>query len=70
MRASSEAEMLELKARVMELDKLQRQQQALLALKDKELAARPASRFVFWPWVLVALAVLPLVVWWSCAAWA
>jgi pilus assembly protein FimV len=63
--ASLEAEVLELKARVEALDKLQRQQQALIALKEKELAARPATTSgMSWGWLLAALVLLPFSTWW------
>src|SRR5690606_28891134 len=55
---------VELRARVSELDELQRQQQTLLALKDEELAARPAGRAGVWPWLAGAFAVLMPVAWW------
>src|SRR3546814_18627035 len=55
---------MDLRARVSERDELQRQQQALLAWKDKELAGRPASRAGFWPWLAAAFAVLMPIAWW------
>src|SRR3546814_3847604 len=62
--ATHDVELMDLRARVSELDELQQQQQALLALKDKELAARPASRAGFWPWLAAAFAVLMPIAWW------
>ncbi|MFC3715216.1 FimV family protein [Luteimonas soli] len=59
-----DAEIMELRARVSELDQLQQQQQALLALKNKELAARPASRAGAWPWLATAFAMLMPIAWW------
>src|SRR3546814_2486012 len=41
--ATHDVELMDLRARVSELDELQQQQQALLALKDKELAAARKS---------------------------
>jgi pilus assembly protein FimV len=63
-RVARDAELMELRARVSELDELQQQQQALLALRNKELAARPASRAGAWPWLAAAFAVLMPVAWW------
>lgn len=62
--ASRNAELLHLMARVAELDKLQRRQQKLIELKDKELAARSTGRVTPWLWLLVALVVIPLSGWW------
>src|SRR3546814_16991450 len=62
--ATHDVELMDLRARVAELDELQQQLQALLALKDKELAARPASRAGFCPWLAAAFAVLMPIVWW------
>ena len=61
---SRDAEVMELRARVSELDALQRRQQALLALKDEELAARPTDRAGAWPWLAAAFAVLMPAAWW------
>src|SRR3546814_11386508 len=61
--ATHDAELMDLRARVSELDELKQQQQALLALKDKELAARPASSAGFWPWLAAAFAVLMGIAW-------
>src|SRR5690606_34403344 len=63
-RVARDAEVMELRARVSELDALQRRQQALLALKDEELAARPTDRAGAWPWLAAAFAVLMPVAWW------
>lgn len=72
--ASREAEVQELKARVAELEQLQKQQQELLAMKDTELAtvqqrlanAPEQGGANAWPWIgggagLIALA---LALWW------
>lgn len=58
-----DAQLKVLQARVAELERLQQRQQQLIALKDSELAARPASRAA-WPWWLAALVLLPLSTWW------
>jgi len=63
-RAMRSAEFRELRARIAELDQLQRQQQALLSLKDAELAARPAQRVAAWPWLAAAFTVLLPLAWW------
>lgn len=63
-RAMRSAEFRELRARIAELDQLQRQQQALLSLKDAELAARPAKRVAAWPWLAGALTLLLPLAWW------
>lgn len=62
--ALRDAQLHELQARVAELEQLQQQQQRLIALKNSELAARPAGQTASWPWWLVALVVLPLSTWW------
>lgn len=62
--AMRSAELRELRARIAELDQLQREQQALLSLKDAELAARPAERVAAWPWLAAAFAVLLPLAWW------
>ena len=62
--ASRNAELLYLKTRVAELDSLQRRQQALITLKDKELAKRSTSRTTPWLWLLAVLAVVPSLTWW------
>src|SRR3546814_11228206 len=62
--ATVEVKLMELRARVSELDELQQQQLGVLALKDKELAARPASRAGFWTWLAAAFAVLMTNAWW------
>ena len=63
-RAMRSAEFRELRARIAELEQLQRQQQALLSLKDAELAARPAKRVAAWPWLAGALTLLLPLAWW------
>jgi len=63
--ASLEAEILDLKARVEALDRLQREQRVLIALKEKELAAgRATNREMPWAWLLVGLVILPVWTWW------
>ena len=62
--AKHSAELQELHVRVAELDQLNRDQQALLVLKDAELAARSASRSASWPWLTAAFAVFLPLAWW------
>jgi len=62
--AMRSAELQELQVRVAELDQLRRDQQALLALKDAELAARSTSRAVSWPWLAAAFGVFLPLAWW------
>ncbi len=62
--AMRSAEFRELRARIAELDQLQREQQALLSLKAAQLAARPAKRVAAWPWLATAFAVLLPLAWW------
>ena len=63
-RAMRSAEFRELRARIAELDQLQRQLQALLSLKDAKLAARPEKRVAAWPWLAGAFTVLLPLAWW------
>ncbi|MDG6348394.1 FimV/HubP family polar landmark protein, partial [Luteimonas sp. 8-5] len=78
--AARDAELGELRARVAELEKIQDQQQQLIAMKDSALAAArenlatatasqeaaqaQAEGPVLWPWMLAGLAVVLLAAWW------
>ena len=78
--AARDAELGELRARVAELEKIQDQQQQLIAMKDSALAAArenlasatasqeaaqaQAEGPVLWPWLLAGLAVALLAAWW------
>ena len=73
--AAREAETQELKSRIAELEKLQQQQQQLIAMKDTELAATQArlaqtqkeqTQAAVMPWVIggAVLLVLALLVGW------
>ena len=78
--AARDVELGELKARVAELEKIQDQQQQLIAMKDSALAAArenlakasatqeaaqaPAASPVLWPWLLAGLAVALVAAWW------
>jgi pilus assembly protein FimV len=62
--ASRSAELEELRTRVAELDQLHREQQELLAIRDAELAARPASRAMPWPWLAAIVTLLLPLAWW------
>lgn len=62
--AARDAELIELRTRVSELDELQRQQHALLALRNEQLATPPAAAGRIWPWLAAAFAVLMPIAWW------
>ena len=78
--AARDVELGELKARVAELEKIQDQQQQLIAMKDSALAAArenlakasatqeaaqaPTASPVLWPWLLAGLAVALVAAWW------
>jgi len=72
--ATRDAELQELRERVAALEKLQKQQQSLIAMKDSDLAAaqqrladaasREASASMSWAWWVLALAILAGVGWW------
>src|SRR5690606_20083395 len=78
--AARDAELGELRARVAELEKIQDQQQQLIAMKDSALAAArenlakatasqeaaqaQAEGPVLWPWLLAGFAVALLAAWW------
>src|SRR3546814_19209490 len=56
--ATHDAELMDPRARVSELDELPQPQQALPALDDKELPRRPDSTAGFWPLLAPAFRVL------------
>ena len=61
--AARDAEIMELRARVSELDALQRQHQALLALGNGQWAAPRADGAGIWPWLAAILAVMMPIAW-------
>ncbi|WP_269791544.1 FimV/HubP family polar landmark protein [Stenotrophomonas sp. Iso1] len=71
--ATRDVEMQELRDRVAELEKLQKQQQSLIAMKDSDLAAaqqrlaesnkQDAAASLGWLWLGLALLVLAVVAW-------
>lgn len=58
-----DAQIMELRARVSELDELRRQHQALLALRNEQLPTPRAAGAGIWPWLAAALAVVMPVAW-------
>jgi len=70
--AARDAEVQELKARVAELERLQKDQQRLITMKDNALAgaqqvpvsAVPTQQGVSWAWTLLLLLVVAAIAWW------
>lgn len=58
----------EMQARIVELESLQRDQQALIALQESALAAGPRSGDVRWGWIAAALAAV-FALGWGLARW-